>query len=783
MRRWEERLTFDIPQGSQGAQALRSITAELLQRPAAASPSSPSSPRESSADSGATYDADVARSRDSGGFKEEICLGRAEIDSLYLLQTGAGTYQGWFELSNGAASLHLSLHFVAAAADGDESDDEKGEFLPVNAVMLRIYWDRLLCKRAWLGWRSNFDDGKRLRDLLKGCVSTWMNRMLHKAFETWWEGTIALAFSHMAAPEEGRGRQRSRDRRRRSSGYGSGYESARQEAAMARLSAEREQREAAERARRWEPAPGTLLFPHNHKGKAERRRRSLAKYAEQGRQVPRPHQIIEDLEDSSEQHGDHTVSRLRVMGAVWPAAWAEKEVSSLAYRLEEQAISFWHGHVLAQSFSLWHTHAVRGGALRYAAARRVSVLLRVTLRRWRGMARDSRELFFARAWYEEHSWHWIAVGALKRWRETAAWLGYSRRATHVGRRLGLMRMRGRLLSCWRQVTVALRRLREGSDALCWERRRGRARRMLRAWASWSGGQALLDGRAGAAAAAADLAEQVKAARADGGVAALVQAEAAAKTEPIVHCFLTGLGQPRIVATRHHPLAVARAGRNMWMGSSSSNSSGGDGPSGSGLELPRKMRLAVLALPVRCWREWLAVRREVARKRSVARAHCDVLRVFCALRAWATLLPLRREGSSSSEDSNAAALNPRSATAIAGANARASAVAAAGGSGRGGGVSLLLRTARQGGAGASVGTDSSSEHMNRTASTAASGASSSSASSSSSSATRKSRVEGAAERVWYMFWRNRMRCELQLDFVTRQQWDRFWALSQGLEELI
>ena len=159
---------------------------------------------------------------------------------------------------------------------------------------------------------------------------------------------------------------------------------------------------------------------------------------------------------------------------------------------------------------------------------------------------------------------------------------------------------------------------------------------------------MLDGRAGAAAAAADVHQQVQAARAQHSVAALAAAEAAAKTQPVVHCFLSALGQPRVVATHHHPPAVAWAGRRMW------HTVGGHPHS----ELPTAMRLGVLALPFRCWREYCIVRREHEQLTSVACAHCDVtpllrtlplrlvhgssltaclrfqvLRAFCALRAW------------------------------------------------------------------------------------------------------------------------------------------------------
>ena len=186
-------------------------------------------------------------------------------------------------------------------------------------------------------------------------------------------------------------------------------------------------------------APGSLLFPHNHRAKAERRRRSLAKYAEQGRQMPRPHEIIEDMslgaEDISAITRDGSISErravdesqrprlspLRVMGAVWPAAWAETEVATVLHRLDEQALSFYHGHILVKSFSMWHTHAVQGGALRYAAARRVSALLRATIKRWRAVAREARESFFAQAWFAEHYRHWATAAAFRRWHENAAW--------------------------------------------------------------------------------------------------------------------------------------------------------------------------------------------------------------------------------------------------------------------------------------------------------------------------------------------------------------------------
>jgi|EP01044_Picomonas_judraskeda_P022372 hypothetical protein len=166
------------------------------------------------------------------------------------------------------------------------------------------------------------------------------------------------------------------------------------------------------------------------------------------------------------------LSPLRVMGAVWPAAWSETEVATVLHRLEEQAVSFRHGHVLVKSFGLWHTHAVQGGALRYAAAQRVSALLRATMKRWRTVARESSEMFFARAWFAEHCEHWAMVAAIRRWHEAAVWLAYTHRAMLVGRKLGALRLRASAYKCWRQVTISLQRLREGCDALCWEHQRG-----------------------------------------------------------------------------------------------------------------------------------------------------------------------------------------------------------------------------------------------------------------------------------------------------------------------
>ena len=313
------------------------------------------------------------------------------------------------------------------------------------------------------------------------------------------------------------------------------------------------------------------------------------------------------------------------MGAVWPAAWAETEVASVAHRLEQEALMFRHGHVLAASFSEWYTHAVQNGAVRWMAAHRISALLRASLYRWSRMARAAREIYFAQVWYQEHLWHWTMLRAVKKWRDAASWSGYARRAALVGRNLVVMRQRARCLAGWRAVVRALQSLREGCDALCWEKERSQARRALRAWAAWTGGQALLDGRAGvaAAAAAADVHQHVQAARGQHSVAALAAAQAAAKTQPVVHCFLSALGQPRVVATHHHAPAVALAGRHMWL------SVGGRPHS----ELPTAMRLGVLALPFRCWREYCNVRREHEELSSVARAHGDVLRAFCALRAW------------------------------------------------------------------------------------------------------------------------------------------------------
>ena len=79
------------------------------------------------------------------------------------------------------------------------------------------------------------------------------------------------------------------------------------------------------------------------------------------------------------------------------------------------------GHVLVTSFGIWYTHAVQGGALRYAAAQRVSALLRATLKRWSIVAREAREIFFAQAWFGEHYEHWAMAAAIRRWHEKAAW--------------------------------------------------------------------------------------------------------------------------------------------------------------------------------------------------------------------------------------------------------------------------------------------------------------------------------------------------------------------------
>lgn len=273
----------------------------------------------------------------------------------------------------------------------------------------------------------------------------------------------------------------------------------------------------------------------------------------------------------------------------------------------------------------------------------------------------------------------------------------------------------RCCQCWRRVTIALHRLREGCDALCWERQRCMARRMLRAWGAWAGGQALLDGRAGVTAAAADVEQQMKAARAEGGVAALAEAEAIAKTRPVVHCFLTSLGQPRIVATHHHPPAVSLAGRHMWTAVVAETGSelSIEYPASSAellfkRQLPRAMRIGVLALPVRCWREWAVVRRGAVRDRSIAKAHGDVIRVYCALRAWALQHQCTaRAGAAAEQQQRSAGSLPQHEA-----------------------VSTRIR--------------------------------------------QRGRAETAAERVWYIFWRNRMRCELQLQLVTRHEWNSFWT---------
>jgi hypothetical protein len=277
--------------------------------------------------------------------------------------------------------------------------------------------------------------------------------------------------------------------------------------------------------------------------------------------------------------------------------------------------------------------------------------------------------------------------------------------------VGVLRLRAAALKHWRQVTKSLHRLREGCDALCWERQRSLARRMLRAWGAWAGGQALLDGRAGAAAAAADIDQHMKAARADGGVAAVAEAAAAAaatKTQPVVHCFLTSLGQPRVVATHHHPPAVALAGQHIWTAvaaEADTELSIHYGTSSAHLafkrRLPRAMRKAVLALPVRCWHEWTVARRVAIRDRGIAKAHGDVIRVFCALRAWALQHQQQQQQPNADRRPQHKHVVP-----------------------------TIVR--------------------------------------------RRGRVEAGAERVWYVFWRNRMRSELQLPLVTRHEWDAFWS---------
>lgn len=280
---------------------------------------------------------------------------------------------------------------------------------------------------------------------------------------------------------------------------------------------------------------------------------------------------------------------------------------------------------------------------------------------------------------------------------------------HCGEWAGGLRLRAVALEYWHQVTKSLHRLREGCDALCWERQRSLARRMLRAWGAWAGGQALLDGRAGAAAAAADIDQHMKAARATGGVAAMAEAAAAAaaKTQPVVHCFLTSLGEPRVVATHHHPPSVALAGQHIWTAvapDTDAELSIHYHTTSKHLafkrRLPRAMRKAVLALPVRCWHEWTVVRRKAVYDRSIAKAHGDVIRVFCALRAWA-----RQHNQHQHQQQSDADHWPQQKD-----------------------IAVVRR---------------------------------------------RDRVEAGAERVWYIFWRNRMRCELQLQFVTRHEWDVFW----------
>lgn len=252
---WNEHLVIDVPSGAASDGVL---TVELWLQPRG--------------------QADEPTTEHSPG----VFLGRTEV-RMHQLLANYGTVpsqEGWFKLSGDAGSVHVLLRFIAAdsmvakrdsisqssMAEGDDSkDDGTKEYHPVNAMMLRLKFDRLLSKRAWCGWVSHHSR----RQQLQGFVIHFQRfsraavARLQKAFEQWQSNISALSESRATAPlqtqdveEAGDVRQRSSSgsaRRRRSSGYGHGYGrlGAQQKLQSARMSLEREERNEEERTRRW----------------------------------------------------------------------------------------------------------------------------------------------------------------------------------------------------------------------------------------------------------------------------------------------------------------------------------------------------------------------------------------------------------------------------------------------------------------------------------------------------------------------------------------------------
>lgn len=253
-----------------------------------------------------------------------MLLGRTEINLLQIFANdgSASPRAGWFTLSGDAGSLHVLLSFTAAMTprargyngNGDDVDNDL-QFVPVDAVMLRLYWDRMLLNRAWQGWISHHWTRTGLQSLITQfqMYSHATSRYIKNAFETWRSNTIVvfkqsafvLSETHDAEamgqgqeeeeeedlqegdqqqgyqqqeyqqeeyqhqdpdPDQDRHQDQDNDqkegfhksrsnsaRRRRSSGYGYGYGrlGEQQKSNAARVSLEREERAEEERARRW----------------------------------------------------------------------------------------------------------------------------------------------------------------------------------------------------------------------------------------------------------------------------------------------------------------------------------------------------------------------------------------------------------------------------------------------------------------------------------------------------------------------------------------------------
>eukprot|EP01044_Picomonas_judraskeda_P018710 COSAG03_NODE_3778_length_1832_cov_1.653203_2_plen_475_part_01 len=186
---WNEHLAIDIPPGGGDARVCV-LTVELWLQPR----SGQGNPNETSR---SVLSVDGTTTRHS----PDVFWGRTEINVDQLLANGAtgSSQEGWFKLSGDAGSLHVLLRFTAARSPGkdsvskssltagDDAEDGNSKFLPVNAVMLRLYWDKLLIKRVWVGWISHHRTRRRLHGYIVHCqkYSQAARRRVQMAFEQW----------------------------------------------------------------------------------------------------------------------------------------------------------------------------------------------------------------------------------------------------------------------------------------------------------------------------------------------------------------------------------------------------------------------------------------------------------------------------------------------------------------------------------------------------------------------------------------------------------------------